>query len=96
MKTITVSLTLETTTVSDIRSDSSSDSVATAGAERQLSDSGATAVQQRRDNGATAEAISGATALQQQERQKRSDSGAIAVKLSSDSKSDRSGATVEQ
>ena len=48
-------------------------------AERQLSDSGETAVRHWRDNGATSEAISGATAQRQQERQQRSDSGVIAV-----------------
>ena len=77
MKTVTLILPLETTTVSDSRSDSSSDSVATVGAaaaamerqkhikataERQMSNSGATEVRQRRDNGETTESIAGVTA----------------------------------
>ena len=78
MKTVTLILPFETTTVSDSRSDISSDSVATAGetaAERYWSDSGADS---RSDSSSDSVATAGATAAAT-ERQKRQQSDSKAT-----------------
>ena len=104
MKTVTLVLPLEATTVSDSRIDSISDTVATALAtaavkerlKQYQSNSGSTTAQQQSNSGGDSRSVflatAGATAAEQQWR----NSGAIALRLRIDSRSDISGAAVEQ